>query len=315
MDVNRSYSLITILLCVVHWCVVTSAAFADGGFPVCPGSEPYHCYPTDPREYFATVPAAPDDFQSLWQWHVRPRGFVYHTYWASAAEPRLGAHLVETRDQGPLLESHIGGRVGLLRFGPKDTPEGFQIDVLGGAKLRQDWDDDLDVLAADFRYDILATYGVGPDRFKLGFYHVSSHTGDEFLLKNPGFQRLNFYQDTLVAGYSFYPVAELRLYAEVGLAFHRDVSRPWEFQFGVDYGPQYPTGSQGAPFLAMNAHLREELDFGGNFALQVGWAWRGDDYLDGFLRTGLYFYDGGSPQFSFYAEHEQQIGWGVWYDY
>jgi hypothetical protein len=33
------------------------------------------------------------------------------------------------------------------------------------------------------------------------------------------------------------------------------------------------------------------------------------------LRTGVYFYEGGSPQFSFYAEHERQVGWGLWYDY
>jgi hypothetical protein len=251
----------------------------------------------------------------LWQWHIRPRGFVYSTYWASPNEPRLATQLVNERDQGGLLDSHIGGRVGLFRFGPRETPEGFQVDLLGGAKLRQDWDDGLDVLATDYRYDILGTYGSGPQRWNFGFYHVSAHTGDEFLVKNPTFERINFFRDALVLGYSYYPTPKLRLYAETSWAFQREISEPWEFQFGLDYGPSGPTGVRGEPFLAINGQLREEVDFGGNLAVQVGWAWRGEDIRDGILRTGVYFYDGKSPQFSFYNEHEQQIGWGLWYDF
>ena len=256
--------------------------------------------------------AGQDD--EVWQWHIRPRGFVYPTYWASAAEPRLAAQLVEERHAGTYVDCHIGGRVGLLRFGPEDCPEGFQLDVLGGAKLRQAGDG-LDVLATDYRYDILGTYGLGRHRLKFGFYHVSSHVGDEFLLKNPGFNRLNFSRDTLVLGYSYYPAPQLRLYAETGWGFDCDVTEPWEFQFGFDLGPHKATGVGGAPFLAVNAHLREELDFGGNLALQAGWAWRGKDVLDGILRTGVYFYDGASPQFSFYTHYERQVGWGLWYDF
>ncbi|MCL4205046.1 MAG: DUF1207 domain-containing protein [Pirellulaceae bacterium] len=252
--------------------------------------------------------------RSDWFWHFRPKGFVYSTYWASAAEPRMATHFVKEADQGWLLDSHIGGRVGIVRFGPSDRDEGWQLDVLGGAKLRQDWEDGLDVLATDFRYDILTTYGVDRYRFKFGFYHVSSHAGDEFLLKNEDFDRLNFYRDVLVAGFSYYPFPQLRFYGEAGWAFSLEVSEPWEFQFGIDYGPAFPTGVAGAPFAAINAHLREELDFGGNLAFQLGWAWRGEQ-ADGVLRTGLYYYDGHSPQFSFYAQHEQQLGWGLWYDY
>lgn len=257
------------------------------------------------------VPAPSDS----WRWHIRPRGFVYSTYWASNAEPRLATQLFHEHEHGTLLDSTIGGRVGLLRFGPRDYPEGFQLDVLAGAKLRQDGEHELDVLGTDYRFDILGTYARDRHGLKFGFYHVSSHAGDEFLLRHPGFQRLNYSQDTMVLGYSFYPVPEVRLYAEAGWAFRQEISEPWEFQFGVDMGPRNATGVRGAPFLAANAHLRQELDFGGNFAFQAGWAWRGEDAWDGLLRTGVYFYDGGSPQFSFYRVHEQHIGWGVWYDF
>lgn len=265
---------------------------------------------------FAQLDAFPNArSKSDWEWHIRPTGFVYHTYWASAQEPRLSTQLIDESGNGSMLDSTIGGRIGLVRFGPRDRAEGFQLDLLASASLRQDPNEGLDVIGTDYRFDIPLTYGVGPHRFKLGYYHVSSHTGDEFLLKNPTHVRLNFFRDVLVFGYSYYATPELRLYGEAGWAFGSEFSEPWEFQFGLDYGPSHATGARGAPFIAINSHLREELDFGGNLAVQAGWAWRTNRPGDGTLRTGLYYYNGGSPQFSFYRESEQQTGWGLWYDY
>jgi len=40
-------------------------------------------------------------------------------------------------------------------------------------------------MATDFRFGVPLTYGEGPWRTKFGFYHLSSHVGDEYLLKNP----------------------------------------------------------------------------------------------------------------------------------
>jgi hypothetical protein len=310
---NHNRPLGLIYLAVVSWTVqAATASAADAGAGL--ASAPPEVSLVAPRGLEMAQTSSADAI-APWSWQIRPRGFVYDTYWAGAAEPRLGTQLVDESDGGPFLDSQVGGRVGMLRYGPADRPEGFQVDVLGGAKLRQDWDGNLDVLATDYRYDILGTYGAGPHRWKFGFYHISSHVGDEFLLRNRQFQRLNYSRDTLVAGYSYYPLPCVRLYAEMGWAFDHDVSQPWHFQFGIDCGPRQPTGLHGAPFFAANVHLREELDFGGNLAVQAGWAWRGDDPLDGLLRTGLYFYEGGSPHFSFYAEHERQLGWGLWYDY
>lgn len=311
MDACRNRLPIVFVLC---WCMSQGIALGgDDGSAALPQVESDFIVPS-PTRLLRVTETSLDDGTSSWQWHIRPRGFVYSTYWASAAEPRLATHLIEERNDGTFVDSHIGGRFGILRFGPKDRPEGFQLDLLGGAKLRQN-SGDLDVQATDYRYDVIGTYGAGPHRFKFGFYHVSAHAGDEFLLKNPNFHRLNFFRDTLVTGYSYYPISQARLYAEMGWAVDHEISEPWEFQFGIDLGPCRSTGIRGAPFLAMNVHLREELDFGGNFAVQAGWAWRGEDTLDGILRTGAYFYEGASPHFSFFAEQEQQIGWGLWYDF
>lgn len=260
-------------------------------------------------------PGAERSRPSDWQWQIRPKGFVYDTYWASAQEPRLSTQWIDEAGSGSLMDSTIGGRLALLRYGPHDRTDGLQLDIAAAAALRQDADNNLDVVSTDFRFTLPLSYGVGPHRFKFGYYHVSAHTGDEFLLSNPTHVRLNFSRDALVLGYSYYPTPTLRLYAEAGWAFASEFSEPWDFQFGLDYGPTRPTGIRGAPFFAINGHLREEQDFGGNLALQTGLAWRGEDPNDGILRTGLYYYNGASPQFSFFRQHEEQIGWGLWYDF
>jgi len=250
-----------------------------------------------------------------WQWTFLPKGVLYSTYWASAVEPRLSVATISESDHGALIDSSIGGRFPIVRFGSRSRLEGWQLDLIGGVRLRQDPNFELDMQANDFRYDLPLTYRKGQHAFKFGFYHVSSHTGDEFLVRNGSLTRKNFLRDTLTMGYSYFPIEELRLYSEAGWAFSSDVSEPWEFQFGFDYGPRTGTQIYGAPFIAANGHLREELDFGGNFNLQLGWAWRGEAVNAGTLRTGLHYYNGGSSQFSFFNIHEEQIGWGLWYDF
>jgi hypothetical protein len=243
-----------------------------------------------------------------------PEGFIYPTYLGNPHEPRLGTQWVYEKDDGWLWDSTLGGRLGLLRWGPADRLEGVQLDILAAAKLRMDPNEGQDVRSVDFRVDVPITWGAGPHRFKLGYSHISSHLGDEFLLKNMGFDRLNYFRDSVVLGYSYYPIPSVRLYGESAYAFWREVAGPWRFTMGLDYAPPIPTGSQGAPFFALNGDLREEVDFGGGVAAQAGWAWRSEHY-PGLLRTGLSYYNGKSPQFSFFNQHEEQIGWGLWYDF
>jgi hypothetical protein len=148
----------------------------------------------------------------------RPKGFVYSTYWASAAEPRMATHSSRKLGDDWLLDSHIGGRVGSCvsgrRTGTKAGSWTYWAAPSCGKTGKR-----TGCVATDYRYDILTTYVRGPYRFKFGFYHVSSHAGDEFLLKNPGFDRLNYYRDVLVAGVSYYPFPSCGFYSEVGWAF------------------------------------------------------------------------------------------------
>jgi hypothetical protein len=254
--------------------------------------------------------------QCGWHWQLLPNDLIYKSYLAGVKEPRSGTTITNIRGDGWLWRGILGARIGLLRFGDVHPtyPQGFQIDAEGAAHVRLDVNDDFDLRSADYRVGIPVTYGYGRHQLKFAYYHMSSHLGDEFLLKNPGIDRLNWSRDAFVLGHSMYLTDTLRAYGEVGWAFYSDVSEPWEFQFGLDWAPNAPTGFRGAPFLAANGHLRQEVDFGGNLSFMAGWAWVSDRDRH-LLRMGLHYYDGKSNQYSFFNNHESQIGAGVWYDF
>ena len=69
-----------------------------------------------------------------------------------------------------------------------------------------------------------------------------------------------------------------------------------------------------APFAAINAHLREEVNYGGNLVAQAGWAWRRSP-ATGMYRIGVEYYNGKDDQFSFFNQSVEKIGLGMWYDY
>lgn len=243
-----------------------------------------------------------------------PDGLIYTSYLAGVKESRFSLHMIDISNDGWMLDATLGQRLGIYRYGTYDQfrPEGFQIDIEGSAQLRLQLPEEVDVRSADFRAGVPLTWGYGQHQTKLAYYHLSSHVGDEYLIKNPGFTRLNFARDVFVLGQSYYWNDNLRVYGEAGWAFYSDVAKEWEFQVGIEQSPAGPTGVCGEPFFALNGHFREEVNFGGNLTFQAGWAWR--NATGRMLRTGLHYYNGESNHFSFHDEFEQQIGFGLWYE-
>ena len=266
--------------------------------------------PLDPDSYGESAPAADEP----WTWQILPTGLMYKLYLASDREPRLGTQLVHERNQGGLWDSTIGGRVGILRYGTTNDfwPQGWQLDVEAAAFPLLDAHRNL--IEGDYRAGIPLTTRQGPWELKAGYVHNCSHIGDLYLLTYPGFQRINYTRDAVVAGAAVYARPDLRLYAETDWAFHTDGgAEPWEFQFGADFISPRPTGLCGAPFFAVNGHLREVNDFGGNVTVQTGWHWRGR--TGHLLRIGMQYFNGMSEQGEFYNQFEEQIGGGLWYDF
>ncbi len=117
-----------------------------------------------------------------------PEGLLYRSYLAGEKEPRFQFVPMVERDRGLIFEAALGGRAGLLRYGNASAirPEGWQFDIEGAVFARVDPEEESDLEAADFRAGFLSTWRYGGNAWKAGYYHLSSHVGDEFLIKNPG---------------------------------------------------------------------------------------------------------------------------------
>ena len=260
--------------------------------------------------------SGPVVFRERRTWQLLPDGLIYRSYLAGVKESRFASAWVHERELGWIWDIALGGRVGLLRYGTclSDRPEGWQIDFEGAAFPRLDLEHGREVVATDFRAGVPLTYGCGRFQTKFAYYHLSSHLGDELMVRRGSLARINYVRDVLVWGASYYWTDDLRLYGEAGWAFDTDGgAEPWEFQFGIDYSPAIPSGLYGAPFFAINGHLREEVDFGGNLVVQAGWQWRGDS--GHLFRAGMQYFTGKSDQFEFYDEYEEKLGLAIWYDY
>jgi hypothetical protein len=310
---------------------IGTAVFSPGYDPADPYARPaaFDPPPGQPPVHYAAVPpegAVADLHATIGTAHlpldaaehrcrILPEGVLWKAYLASPKESRMAAQFISIDGDSELFDATLGGRFALWRVGNGDPffPEGFEFDVEGSAQVRLDLPEDVDVRSVDFRGGAFFAWGDRWRQTKLGYYHLSSHLGDEFLLKNPGYTRYNFARDVIVLGHSIYVAEDLRFYGEAGWAFWSDISEDWEFQFGAEYAPSRPTGLRGAPFLAVHGHLREELNYSGNLVFQAGWAWVGDESRN-LVRIGLHYYNGASSQNSFYNEFEEQIGIGFWFD-
>jgi hypothetical protein len=241
---------------------------------------------------------------------------LYRSYLAGPKEPRISSAFLEESDRGLIWDVTLGGHVGLWRYGTTDrvNPEGFQVDMAGAAFVRLDPEANTDVEGADFYFSLLATFREGPWSAKAGYYHVSSHLGDEFMLRNPGYARRNYVRDSAIAGLSFDVTEALRLYAEAGYAVGNEGGAlPWEFQYGVEFSST-DTSAWGGPYAAANGHTREDEGWITGVNVVSGWQWRGAE-SDRRFRMGLQYYHGPVLQFSFVGQSETLVGGGLWFDY
>jgi len=252
-----------------------------------------------------------------WQWTVLPDGLLWHSYLAGLHEPRISTVFLGDDDENGYWDATLGGRVGLLRYG---TPQsvggrGWQWDVEGGVITRLNILESEDVDSMDYRFGTILTTRQGEWGAKLGYFHISSHVGDEYMVRNPTYQRVNYVTESLVGALSYHPNQRWRLYGELAIAVKRSGgAKPLQFQTGFEYIASPKTRTSGSPFTAMNVDLREAVDFDPSVSIQTGWQWQGT-YSERRFRTGLQYFHGPSSQFQFLRNVEHHLGFGVWYDY
>jgi len=261
----------------------------------------------DPARIFRT--------QSADTWQLLPNGLLYHTYLAGPKEPRLQmVYSRDTKNGRNVGDATLGGRAGLFRI-TDSSGDAFQLDVDGAVFARILPSEPSTALeGSDYRVGLFGTWKRDTTAFKLGYAHISSHIGDEFLEMNPGMVHVNYVRDSLVAGISHELTDAHRVYAEIGYAAVAGGAEPLEGQVGAEWTPRAEDPWTGAPFVAVNGIFREEQ--GSNVGLNstAGWGWQGPK-SGRRLRVGGNWYNGPSLQYSFVNRWENLVGGGIWLDF
>lgn len=257
-------------------------------------------------------------FSGEWTWQPIPDGLLYRSYAAGPKEPRFStAFLYDSDGRRWVIDATVGARVGILRYGTSGSrnAEGWQFDLEGAASPRLSGSKLLDLESTDYRFGALLTYTRGRFAYKAGYTHISSHMGDEFILKNPDAVRRNYVKESFVLGTRFHFTESVDLYGEVSWApVYDGGAKPLEFQLGAEYASQLCSTRRGGSFAATNAQWRQESDFTPAFNTLVGWQWTGRESGTVF-RFGLQYYTGPTSQVQFLGRRDHLIGIGTWFDF
>ncbi|GAA4465739.1 hypothetical protein GCM10023156_53870 [Novipirellula rosea] len=250
-------------------------------------------------------------------WTILPEGLLYKSYLAGPHEPRISTVIFSDTENGVLWDATLGGRVGLLRYGTPGAvaPQGWQWDLEGAVMVRLDVKNSEDVESMDFRFGTLITRADGPWSAKFGYFHISSHVGDEYMERFPLFERVNYVTESLIIGASYQASEPLRVYGELAYAVKTSGgAKPIQIQMGAEHIPVPLQPQRGGPFSAINLDIREAVDFSPTMTLQTGWQWQGMTSQRR-IRFGLQYLNGYTTQFEFFDKREEQIGIGSWFDY
>jgi hypothetical protein len=170
-----------------------------------------------------------------------------------------------------------------------------------------------DLVNADYWIGVPLSARRGPWSIRARFYHQSSHLGDEFLLGNPGINRVNLSYEAVDAHLS-YEWERVRVYGGLGYLVHSDPSdlKRAYAQAGAEY--VQPGAAGRLDFIAaIDLRASAELDWKISRAIQAGLELRNASTRR--TRLMLEAYAGHSPNGQFYRDRLSYYGVGIYFGF
>lgn len=257
-----------------------------------------------------------------------PENDVFRPLMADLKQPQFFAAWQATRVRANNTSVNIGS-VGLGEnfgvVGRRNGCDGWQVGVLAGIFAQFNLDAaSTDLINADYVVGFPISWRRGLFSTRVRLYHQSSHLGDEFLLGNPGFKRVNLSFEAVEAIMSLdMPGGWGRVYAGGSTLVHRAPATL--DRNGVQWGFELRGPAIEAPILGTQLPgLRLRPVFGGDFksfeelhwiinSNVVGgleWSKAGSDRR---VRVLLNYYHGFVPYGQFFAQKIETVGVGVYF--
>jgi hypothetical protein len=256
-----------------------------------------------------------------------PEHDVFRPLLADPKQPQFFATWQATRVRGNdtsvnLGSVALGDNFGLI--GRRRGCDGWQVGILGGVFAQFNLDaSSTDLINADYVVGIPFSWRRGLFSTRLRIYHQSSHLGDEFLLGNPGINRVNLSFEAVEAILSLdTPGGWGRVYVGGSTLIHRvpaTLDRNGA-QWGLELrGPTMQAAFLSSTFPALRVtpvagadfKCFEELDWDLNTSVVAGFEWSKTG-AGRRVRTLVNYYRGFAPYGQFYGQKIEMIGIGLY---
>ena len=158
------------------------------------------------------------------------------------------------------------------------------------------------------------SYRLGNFSAQLRIFHQSSHLGDEFLLRNPGVERINLSYEAVDVKASYEIGGWLRVYGGAGYLIRRDPSdlKPWLTQAGLEMrSPRAFLAGTVRPVAGVDLQQREQNNWSTDVSVRAGVQLEKLTIVDRKLQILLEYFNGHSPNGQFFREKIEYIGLGL----
>jgi hypothetical protein len=255
-----------------------------------------------------------------------PQDDVFRQLFADPKQPQFLASYqrMRFRDIGRSINAGFNGfgeTFGL--WGSRDSKcNGWQVGVFGAVFGQFNLEaPSEDLINTDYLMGLPFSFRRGPISLRARLYHQSSHLGDEFLLSNPGFTRLNFSFEEIEAIGS-YDFPSVRIYGGGGYLIHVEpVLKRGKLQWGFEFRPpDRPSpilrsmieNLQLVPLAAVDFKNYEQQGWNLNVNVVAGV----ELYRPGGtrrLRLLLSYYHGRNPYGQFFDQKIEMFGIGMYF--
>jgi hypothetical protein len=169
-----------------------------------------------------------------------------------------------------------------------------------------------DLINADYWFGLPISYRRGPWSYLVRLYHQSSHLGDEFILGNPGVNRVNLSYEEL-EGLVSYEWERWRIYGGGGYLVHSEPElAPKQVHAGAEYVQPRAAGKFDL-IAAADVRASEELSWDSSRSYQVGFEFKSGTLRR--VRLMLEYFNGHSPNGQFYREPLRYTGLGLYFGF
>ncbi|WP_454062025.1 DUF1207 domain-containing protein [Candidatus Nitrospira salsa] len=255
-----------------------------------------------------------------------PDDDVFRPLLAAPKEPRFigGYQRVRFRNANESLNVGLitaGGTFGLWGYRHETNCDGLQFNLFGAIFSQFDLDaDSTDLINSDFQVGFPLTWRRGPLSTRVRVYHQSSHVGDEFLLRNPGFNRVNLGFEAVDAIVSF-DSHWWRVYTGGSYLIRRSPALDrglfhggLEFRAAPRVSPilgKLMEGVYFAPVLGADVQSVEHFDWNVNTSIMGGFEWSRIGSTRRY-RLLLSYYRGHNPFGQFFDQKIETYGIGFY---